>query len=284
MEKYGNHCRKGGLEFQECLSVLSPDESTLFTTSGMQKSKSLYRDMSVRRRTFCDVQRCLRLGDLGEIGDGTHFLDFHMLGLYSLRHWSLGMGVRFWLEFLDSVGVLPDTVTIHPDRPDHRSLYRDVDVRIVEDPGCVWSDGGIGGYCTEMHREGVEIGNIVNPLGDSLDCGFGLERIGSFLPGWGEPPPTRGGVISRTVGLLLGEGVVPGPGKQGYVLRKLIRLGLREGSELPEHPLVERERRSRERMLESLPRLLLRHPGKPRRFFRETFGIDPEEMPPGWPE
>lgn len=281
---YQEHCQKSGLEFQRNLSVISPDPSTLFTTSGMQKNKSLYRDLSVRRRTFCDVQRCLRLNDLGEIGDGTHFLDFHMLGLFSLRHWSPDMGVRFWLGFLDSVGVLPDTVTIHPESQHHRFLYRDVDVRVVEDTGCVWSDGGIGGYCTEMYREGVEIGNIVVPLGDCLDCGFGLERIGSFMPGWSEPKPDRETTLVRCVELLLSEGIEPGPGKQGYVLRKLIRMGIREGMILPRSPWVDRERELRERSLRSLPKLLGKHPGKPKGFFRETFGIDPEEMPGDWPE
>ena len=283
MDLYGQCCKDCGLEFEKHESVLPPDNSTLFVTSGMQKRKGDFRDGTLRRKTLGDVQRCLRLNDLDEIGDGTHWLDFWMLGLFSFRHWSPKEGVEFWLGFLEKVGVLPDTVTIHPECGHHRKLYGGVDVKIVEDPGNVWTDGDIGGYCTEFYRDGVEIGNIVIPLGDCLDCGFGLERIGGFIPGWSEPKPDRGLVLGRTVELLLSQGVSPGPNKQGYVLRKLIRTGLREGIVLPCDPWVEKERQGRERMLMSLPRLLKKHVGKGRGFFKDSFGIDPEDMPSDWP-
>lgn len=245
----------------------------------MQKHKPKFQDKSTTGITLSDVQMCLRLNDLDEIGDGTHYLDFHMLGLFSFRHWSPQQAVDFWMDFLRSLGVVPDTVTIHPSRPIDRELYSRYDVNVTYDEECIWSDGSIGGFCTEFYKDGVEIGNIVMPNGDCIDCGFGVERIGSFLPGWTELRPTRGLVLSRCVQLLLNEGVVPGNSKQGYVLRKLIRMCLRENLPLPDHVLVSKENASRCKVLQSLPRLLKRHPGMPPEFFKDTFGIDREDLP-----
>ncbi len=259
-------------------SVLSPDPSTLFTTSGMQKNRLLYKDYNFKRTTFCDIQRCLRLNDLEEIGDGTHFLDFHMLGLFSFRHWSLNQGIQFWLSFLDSIQVLPDTVTIHPECQHHRYLYKDIDVIIKEDSTCTWTDGDIGGYCTEFYKDNVEIGNIVVPLGENLDCGFGLERICSFIPNYNNTTPTKENVLIQTIQLLIEENIKPSPNKHGYILRKLIRTGLREQITLPPHPIIEKEKEMREIMLQKIPTLLKKYPQKHIHFFKDTFGIDEEEI------
>ena len=57
----------------------------------MQKHKALFQHSSTSH-TIGDVQRCLRLNDLDEVGDGTHYLDFHMLGLFSLALFALRVG------------------------------------------------------------------------------------------------------------------------------------------------------------------------------------------------
>jgi hypothetical protein len=239
----------------------------------MQKHKSSFLSPP-RSQTLGDVQHCLRLNDLDEIGDGTHFLDFYMLGLFSFEGWSVQQGVDFWMGFCRRLGVMPDTVTIHPDCPHWSSLYEGYPVQVTLDPECRWSDGTIGGYCTEFYRDGVEIGNIVNPLGRHLDCGFGLERLQSFSHP--SPQPTSQQVIERTVGVLLDSGVVPSNRQQGYVLRKLIRKGI--GGSLPDHPWVSKERLRIERIRRDVPRLLKRHPTSHPEFFWETYGISPEEL------
>lgn len=68
-------------------------------------------------------------------------------------------------------------MTIHPDRLVEWTPLYGGRVPIVPDPECIWSDGGISGYCTEFYKDGVEIGNIVNPLGTCIDVGFGAERL-----------------------------------------------------------------------------------------------------------
>lgn len=105
LQLYSEHCCSLDVPFSVHDSVLSPDPSTLFTTSGMQKHKPSFLSLP-RSQTLGDVQHCLRLNDLDEIGDGTHYLDFHMLGLFSFEDWSVQQGVDFWMSFCRS-GVVP---------------------------------------------------------------------------------------------------------------------------------------------------------------------------------
>ena len=238
----------------------------------MQKHKSTF--LSSVSETITDIQHCLRLNDLDEIGDGTHYLDFYMLGLFSFNDWTIQHGVDFWMEFCSFIGVMPDTVTIHPDCPQWRSLYDQYPVNVMFDPECKWSDGSIGGYCTEFYKDGVEIGNIVNPLGRHLDCGFGMERLQSFYSV--VEPPTSERVLFRTIEVLLNSGVVPSNSQQGYVLRKLIRKGI--DGVLPTHVLVDKERQRVERIRKDVPRLLKTHPNSPPEFFWETYGISQDDL------
>jgi alanyl-tRNA synthetase len=250
---------------------------TWTVASGMQKHKPFFLDPS-HIGLLGDVQHCLRLTDLDEVGDGTHWLDFYMLGLFSFRQWSIQQGVDFWMSFLQGIDLMPDTVTIPPHRPQWRELYVDYPVSIRVDPECVWSDGTIGGDCTEFYRQGVEIGNIVNPLGDCLDCGFGLDRLQSMVEGETSRLLLRPDVLERTVGVLLDEGIRPGPGQQGYVLRKLIREQLRVGGHLPQHPYVDDERRRREKLRLVYERLRHRQPTLSPQVLWETYGLHPDDV------
>jgi alanyl-tRNA synthetase len=140
----------------------------------MQQYKPFFADPR-HNGTLANSQACLRMGDLEEIGDGTHFLHFTMLGLFSFREMSLREAIDFWLGFLETLGLQPDHVTIHPDRLAEWTPLYDGRVAVIADPGCTWSDGSISGYCTEFYRDGVEMGNIVNPLGTCIDAGFGAD-------------------------------------------------------------------------------------------------------------
>ena len=245
----------------------------------MQKHRGLFSDPG-HTGVLTDIQRCLRLTDLDEIGDGVHRLDFHMLGLFSFRQWSVPEGIGFWMDFLRTVGLTPDTVTIHPDRSSWRHFYESYGVRVELDPECTWSDGHITGYCTEFYLDGVEIGNIVNPLGTCLDCGFGgerLQRLWETRQGMTPVVVDRGEVLRCTVETLLDSGVQPGPRRQGYVLRSLLRELIRGGHVLPDHPDVERELVRRQRVLKSLPGLQRRFPDQTFDYFWETHGVHPDD-------
>lgn len=230
---YGTFCQENHLDFHINTSVLSPDHTTLFCTSGMHHYKNQFSDIHYTN-TFSNIQSCLRLNDLDEIGDGTHYLVFHMLGLFSFRQWSLPKTIDFWMSFLESIDLLPHYVTIHPDKYHQwKHYYRHYPVEIKEDTECVWNDGNIGGYCTEFYHNNVEIGNIVNTLDTCIDVGFGGERIlnlKNLLP-----VSTKEQILLETINSLLIDNVVLSNNQHGYILKKLITLLVYEKGYL-DHP------------------------------------------------
>jgi len=240
----------------------------------MQRYKPLYLDPT-RRGTLTGHQECLRLTDLDSIDDGTHGLSFGMLGLFSFRELDLSESIGFWLDFLSTLGLKPDWSTIHPDRMEEwRGTYDGTGVPLREDPDCVWSDGGLGGFCTEMYISGVEIGNIVRTNGDCVDCGFGTERL---LLSLGETPPDGDTVLRETILRLDKEGWIPGPKGQGYVLRRLCRILLKRGG-TSDLPVLQDERKKMERLRGLWERLSPKHPDKDKEWWRSTHGIDVEDF------
>lgn len=217
---YGNFCTEQKLPFSINDSILSPDHTAFFCTSGMHHFKNQFSDLNYKN-TFSNIQSCLRLNDLYEIGDGTHYLVFHMLGLFSFREWSIPKTIDFWMSFLESIELLPHHVTIHPDKyKNWKGFYSNYNVDIQEDPECIWSDGSIGGYCTEFYRDNVEIGNIVNTLGTCVDVGFGGERI-LQLKGFLEPS-SKNDILIETIESMLKDNIQLSNNQHGYVLKKLI--------------------------------------------------------------
>lgn len=241
----------------------------------MQRFKPLFSN-DEHTGTVANIQTCLRLNDLHEIGDATHYLTFRMMGLFSFREWTMQQAVDFWLGFLDQIGLPPDHVTIHPDKLDDWSpLYRGR-FPIVPDPECRWSDGEIEGYCTEFYVRGVEIGNIVNPLGTCVDVGFGLERIANLLED--APIPSVPEVLEDAVSTIIASGYRPGGKEQGYVLRKLLRLLHRRGGSLA-HPYMDDEIGRLEAAQGRYERLRGRHGDKSPEWWWDTHGIAVDEMP-----
>lgn len=90
--------------------------------------------------------------------------------------------MELWHSLMLNLGVKVDTVHVHPNS-NHHNLWLKRGYTIVDDPDCQWSDGNIGGFCCEMYSRGVEIGNLVNTLGNSTDVGFGWERLHMICEG-----------------------------------------------------------------------------------------------------
>jgi alanyl-tRNA synthetase len=267
-------CQNRGIGFDSNPSVRPFDSTTLFCTAGMQQFKPLFIDPAYTA-TFANLQSCLRLGDLHEIGDGTHLLRFDMLGLFSFRQMNVGQAIDFWLGFLEDIEAWPDYVTIHPDRMAQWSpLYRGR-APIRPDPECTWSDGSITGHCTEFYRDGVEIGNIVNPLGTCVDAGFGLDRLDALVNG--TPPMSPAEILVDGIESIIASGYRPGPKTQGYVLRKLLRRLWAIGGSL-DHPYFGAEAARQQRLRDRYARLKPHHPDKPPDWWFDTHGIDLDEV------
>lgn len=270
IEEYRQHCLGADIPLDLSTSVRPPDgdDSTLFISAGMQRFKPLFADDN-HVGTIANIQSCLRLNDLEEVGDGTHCLRFDMMGLFSFRQMSVGDGIAFWHAYLRRIGITPTHVTVHPDKMvDWKGLHpAGTDVR--PDPECTWSDGGTGGYCTEFYVGDVEIGNIVNPRGDCLDVGFGLQRLELVL---GALPLSAVDILREGILAVLDDGYVPGNKGQGYALRRLLRTLWRQGGVL-DHPVFHAERQRQERLRETYMRLAPKHPGMPAAWWFDTHGI-----------
>jgi alanyl-tRNA synthetase len=244
IDLYRNFCASKGVQFQLDDNVRPYDNTTLFCPAGMQQFKEKFK--SEETGTLANVQSCIRLNDLEEIGDGTHYLYFDMIGLFSFRTLTVQQSVDFWMEFVEDIlGIKVDYVTIHPDKMEAwKSLYENYDVEVRPDEECKWTDGQIGGYCTEFFKDDVEIGNIVNPLGTCIDVGFGLQRLSMFVNGKNEE--TREEILIQACEKLLYSGYYPSNKEQGYVFRKLLRELYRLGSDWDnEHYLKEKKRQDK---------------------------------------
>jgi alanyl-tRNA synthetase len=240
----------------------------------MQQFKSLYSDVRFVG-TFANVQSCLRVGDLGEIGDGAHLLHFNMMGLFSFRQLSVKDAIDFWLCFLSVVGASPDYVTMHPDKLSQWTPFYSDRVPIRPDPDCTWSDGDIRGYSTEFYKNGIEVGNIVNPLGTCIDVGFGLERLDIVVNG--TSPPTPQDTLAAAIESIIASGYRPGNKRQGYVLRKLLRRLWVCGGSL-DHPFFRDEVERQKCLAKRYERLKAQYPDKPPAWWFDTHGIDLADM------
>lgn len=239
----------------------------------MQHFKTKYKDTNFRD-TFSNIQKCLRLNDWEEIGDGTHFLIFEMIGLFSFREWSLQQSIDFMYGFLSKLNIKPDYVTMHKDKYEEwKSLYSKYEIEIRIDNECVWSDGDIGGYCTEFYKDDIEIGNIVNTLGNCIDIGFGLERLLTVTNNI--KSKTKLEILEDTVISLIDSGVKVGNNKSSYILKKLITESVLLGSERTEDDFKKmRDKIRTSYILYQKNKKKSKYKDKDSSFWLDTFGID----------
>jgi alanyl-tRNA synthetase len=273
-EEYRKFCKEKGVAFQLDENVGSYDKTTLFCPAGMQQFKEKFK--SEETGTLANIQSCIRLKDFDEIGDGTHFLHFKMIGLFSFRTMTLKQAIDFWMEFLEVKLLLSiEVVTIHPDKmEDWKGLYDEYDLLIIKpDEECIWTDGDIGGYCTEFYIQDIEIGNIVNPLGTCIDVGFGLERLQNILDT--TEAKSREDILIETSEVILQSGFVPSNKEQGYVLRKLLRDLFKLGSTW-DNPHYQKEKERQERLMHEYSRLKnkKKFKDKTKEWWLDTMGMD----------
>jgi len=158
--------------------------------------------------------------------------------------------------------------TIHPDMPEWKSFHTG-EVRL--DEGCKWSDGEIGGYCTEFYVNDIEIGNIVNPLGTCIDVGFGLERLDMVVNN--TKPKTREESLKELIDKIIQSGYIPSHKRQGYVLKRLLKSLWKMGGQMS-HPFFEKECERQNRMTERYNKLLSKNTNMPKEWWYSTHGIE----------
>lgn len=84
------------------------DPSVLFTTAGMHPLVPYLLGQKHPAGTrLCDVQKCVRTGDIDEVGDDTHCTFFEMLGNWSLGDYFREESIEFSFEFLTKILEIP---------------------------------------------------------------------------------------------------------------------------------------------------------------------------------
>lgn len=84
------------------------DPTVLFTTAGMHPLVPyLMGEKHPQGSRLADVQRCVRTGDIDEVGDSTHLTMFEMLGNWSLGDYFKKEAIEFSFEFLIKVLEIP---------------------------------------------------------------------------------------------------------------------------------------------------------------------------------
>lgn len=266
--------------------IIPEDDTTLFICSGMQRVKSRFLTPDGSRHG--SLQSCVRTNDLDLVGDGTHLTFFQMLGNFHFGG-NYEFSVELWHSLLSDLKIPVDSVHCHPDRDDHKQLWVRRGYSVTDDPECVWSDGNIGGNCCEIYSHGLEIGNLVHTLGESVDVGFGWERLHQIVERVSRVdrtslfPPGHPVVAdhSRTLEVFWRHRVEPGNKGRNYVCRRLLRriIPLLEDEKFIFGEWLESEREQKVKRLAEAKRLWKRHRDKPTEWWWTTCGILPEEIP-----
>ena len=193
MDMRSHEIRRKFLEFFESKghkimpsSSLVPegDISVLFTTAGMQQFKPYYgapenaiRDFGTKN--IVTVQKCVRTGDIDEVGDATHLSFFEMLGNFSFGGYGRKEAIEYAHEFMTKIlGLDISYVTIYkgegivPKDEESKSIWNSIDptLEVREDGSDVfWGPTGDNGpcgptteiYCKNANGDDVEVWNIV---------------------------------------------------------------------------------------------------------------------------
>jgi len=95
---------KGHREIPSASLIPQNDPTVLFTTAGMHPLVPyLLGGKHPLGKRLCDVQKCLRTGDIDEVGDEVHHTFFEMLGNWSLGDYWKEDAIKFTFEFLTEI-------------------------------------------------------------------------------------------------------------------------------------------------------------------------------------
>jgi len=110
-EKFLNFFRERGHAIIPSASVIPENDPTvLFTTAGMHPLVPfLLGESHPMGRRLADAQKCIRTGDIDEVGDNRHLTFFEMLGNWSLGDYFKKDAIEWSYEFLTRVCKLPPT-------------------------------------------------------------------------------------------------------------------------------------------------------------------------------
>ncbi len=96
------------VEIKNSSLIPENDPTVLFTTAGMHPLVPyLLGQKHASGKRLCNVQRCIRTGDIDEVGDKVHHTFFEMLGNWSLGDYFKKEAIEFSFKFLTKVLKIP---------------------------------------------------------------------------------------------------------------------------------------------------------------------------------
>lgn len=163
--------------------VPANDPSVLFTTAGMQQFKPYYvnperADKDFGGRNIVTAQKCIRTGDIDEVGDDTHLTFFEMMGNFSFGGYDKREAIAYAHEFITKeLGLNISYVTFYKGKgiverdEESKDIWATLGVRDIRAEGddVFWGPTGDSGpcgptteiYCQNADGQDVEIWNIV---------------------------------------------------------------------------------------------------------------------------
>ena len=116
------------------------DPSVLFTTAGMHPLVPyLLGEKHPAGTRLTDYQKCVRIGDIDEVGDPSHLTCFEMLGNWSLGDYFKKESIAFSYEFLTS----KDWLALDPRKISVTVFAGDENAPRDEDAAQYWKDNGM---------------------------------------------------------------------------------------------------------------------------------------------
>ncbi len=206
---------KGHKEIKNSSLIPENDPTVLFTTAGMHPLVPYLLGQShALGKRLCNVQRCIRTGDIEEVGDPFHHTFFEMLGNWSLGDYFKKESINFSFEFLTKELKIPKekiSVTCFkgdkdcPKDEESAKIWESLNIKNIkflpkEDNW--WGPAGKTGPCgpdTEIFIDGIEIwnnvfmqynknenGNYIPLTQKNVDTGMGVERVISIINNTGD--------------------------------------------------------------------------------------------------
>ncbi len=270
-KKFLDFFEKKGHKIVPSSSLIPSDPSVLFTTAGMQQFKPYYITPEDAINDFgaknvATVQKCIRTGDIDEVGDDTHLTFFEMLGNFSFGGYWKKEAIEYAHEFITKeLGLTIDYVSVFegdnetPGDEESKKIWQEIDpaleVRNHNRADNFWGPTGDEGPCgptTEIYINGVEIWNIVfNEYYKTkegvyglletrgIDTGMGLERLLVQVQNkknvyetdlFNNEQTKEERIVADHIKaslFIISDGITPSNTGAGYILRRLIRGAVR---------------------------------------------------------
>ncbi len=175
---------KGHAEISGASLIPQNDPTVLFTTAGMHPLVPyILGQKHPAGSRLVDVQRCIRTGDIEDVGDSSHLTFFEMLGNWSLGEYFKAEAIAMSWEFLTS----PRWLGLDPSKLAVTCFAGDEAVAQDTESAAVWKSHGVPEE--RIYFLGRK-DNWWGPAGETGPCGPDTEMfIDTGIPGTNESRP-----------------------------------------------------------------------------------------------